>query len=389
MSSYRVDFRTPRIAFVLAATLAGPILAADGPAVTRVSATFSNSIFLVDGQIFSGPAAFTWPAGSKHTLEIADVQNAGGETKTRYSFEHWSTPSGPVSAGARIITVTADPGIPWYNADQEVQYALSLIYFQCPAPPCNPPGYVRINQVAFSQDTDVWLAGGGTALLEATPATGYVFAGWYQNPALPPIYSVTINGPTAVYPHFATARTIHLSTVPDGLQLLADRAPVTAPIDLEWGWDTTHAVGVVSPQTDRTGRVWLFRSWSDGGAATHNYVLGPGGQPAALSAVFGPAVGVGFLTEPTGLNLTVDGVTAAAPVYQTWAPGDTHTVSAPTRNVDAQGGPWAFKTWSNGAAATQTITVTDQQVDLGIRLIASYDPLSRIRVETISESSAT
>jgi uncharacterized protein (TIGR03437 family) len=382
MSSCRVDLRTPAIAWLLAA-LAGPALWADSPAVTRVSATFRDAVFLVDGQAFSGAAAFTWPAGSKHTLEISDVEIGAGDSKTRYTFVHWSTPAGVVGGGSQIITTTADPGVPWYNADQQVEHALSIIYYQCAAAPCNPPGYVRVNQVAYSQDTDVWLADGGTVLLEATPSPGYVFAGWYQNPALPPIYSLTINGPTAVYPHFAPARAMHLATVPDGLQVLADRAPVTTQIDLEWGWDTTHTLGVVSPQQDRNGRFWVFRSWSDGGAVTHNYVMGPGVPPASLTATFVPAVGVGFLTDPTGLNVTVDGVTAAAPVYQAWGPGETHTVAAPARQTDAQGAPWTFKAWSNGAAATQTIATTDQDVDKGIRLIATYDPLSRIRVESV------
>ena len=368
---------------MVAAALAGPARAADNPAVTRVSATFRDAVFLVDGQAFTGAASFAWPAGSKHALEIGDAEIGAGGPKTRYAFVHWNTPAGVVGGGSRIVTITADAGVPWYNADQQVEHALSIIYYKCASPPCSPPGFVRVNQVAMSQDTDVWVAAGAAVLLEATPSPGYVFAGWYQNPALPPIYSLTVNGPTAVYPHFAPARTMHLTTVPDGLQVLADRAPVTAPIDLEWGWETTHTVGAVSPQSDRSGRVWVFQSWSDGGAATHNYVISPVVPPASLTATYALAIGAGFLTDPTGLNLTVDGVTAESPVYQAWGPGETHTVAAPARQVDSQGAPWAFKSWSNGAAATQTIKVTDDQVDKGVRLIASYDPLSRIRIETV------
>src|SRR5215472_11618014 len=144
MSSNRVDLKTAAIVGLLAASLARPAPGADSPAVTRVSATFRDALFLVDGQTFSGAAAFTWPAGSKHTLEISDMEIGAGNTKTRYAFVHWSTPAGIVGGGSRIITVTADPGVPSYNADQQVEHALSIIYYQCAMPPCKPPGYVRV-----------------------------------------------------------------------------------------------------------------------------------------------------------------------------------------------------------------------------------------------------
>ena len=340
-------------------------------------------MFLVDGQALSGAAVFTWPAGSKHDLEIAPWQSAPSQAKTRYTFQHWSTPVGPLPDPSNRVTITADPAIPWYNADLTVEYAVSINFYQCPDGGCAPPGTIWLNQVAYRQNTDVWLGAGSTVVLDASPNPGYVFAGWGQNLSLASIYTFVLNAAATVYPEFAVARAIQLLTVPDGLQVLADRAQVATPQTLEWGWNTSHMLGAVSPQFDRYGHQWLLRSWSDGGALTHTYTVLPGSAAIALTATFVPAVIVQLLTDPLGLPLTVDGTTAIAPVYQAWAGGDSHTITAPATATDAQGGPWVFRQWSNGAANPQTIQVTGAQADTGIRLTAFYDPQSRIRVESI------
>jgi len=99
-------------------------------------------------------------------------------------------------------------------------------------------------------------------------------------------------------PQFAVARAIHLLTSPDGLQLLADRALVTAPVTLDWGLNSAHSLIPVSPQYDQQGRQWVFRSWSDGGDRNRTYQV-PNGSPAiSILAQFVPAVPVALLTDP-------------------------------------------------------------------------------------------
>lgn len=350
--------------------------------MTRISATAPDAVFLVDGEVITGAAVFTWPAGSKHALWIATAQNGMSSTKTQYVFQHWSAPSGPLGSSSNSVTITADPAIAGYNADLTTEYAVSLIFFSCADEPCVSPGTVWVNQVAYSESGDAWAAAGSTVTLEASPNAGYVFAGWGQG-AQPALFSMVLNQPTSVYPLFAPAREIQLLTSPDGLQVLADRATVTTPATLEWGWNTTHTLGAVSPQWDHYGRQWLLRSWSDGGALTHTYQMLAGAAAATVTAQFVPAVAVLLATNPPGLTLTADGHDAPSPVSLFWASGDTHTVTAPLHQYDSAGGPWAFRSWSNGAANQQSITVTDDQAGTGIRLTAAYDPLSRIRVESV------
>jgi len=338
----------------------------------------------VDGQVYGSAAVFTWPAGSKHTLLIEPWQYAPGQLKTRYDFLHWSTAAGPIPDPSGNVTITADPATTSYNADLSIEYAVSLNFFQCGDGPCASPGTIWVSQAAYTHDADVWMSAGSTASLMATPNSGYVFTGWAQTGGLgSPLYGFVVNSPVSVYPRFAVARTVRFQTVPDGLQLLADRAPVLAGTVFEWGWNTTHTVAAVSPQIDREGHSWVFQSWSDGGTFSHDTTVAPGPAPLILTAQFVPAVAVAVFTDPPGLAVTIDGVDGASPRYVSWSAGETHTIAASSNPVDSSGAPWSFRQWSNGGSRTQTLVVTDADTGPGIRVTAGYDPLSRIRLDTL------
>jgi uncharacterized protein (TIGR03437 family) len=356
--------------------------AQDTGVMTRISTTAPDALFHVDGQPFRGAAVFTWPAGSQHTLDIDPLSSGSAFVKTQYKFQHWSTPAGPLGSPSPTVTIIADPGIPWYNADLTIQYAVTLVFYDCGGQTvCASPGKVWVNGTAYTANTDVWTDGGTTVTVQAEPASGYVFAGWVQG-AFPSIYTFQLTQPVELYPIFAPARPMQLLTVPDKLQVLADRAPLTAPATLQWGLNTVHTLSVVSPQADLNGRWWLFRSWSDGGALTHTYQMQPGVAAASVTAQFVRAVAVALASNPPGFALIVDG---KASISQSlfWGPGDTHIVAAPATADDGSGAPWVFRAWSNGAGNPQTITVTDDQANTGIRLTALYDQMSRIHIESV------
>ena len=378
------SFRARAAGWLLAAVFPACLPAQDNVVLTRVSATGPDVLFQVDQQWVSGSGVFAWPSGSKHTLRIDPLVYSPLMSTTRYLFSGWTSSAGPLSNGSGEATITADRHITWYNADLQMQYALTLSYYPCPDLPCMSPGTVWVNGASYRGDATVWVGAGSSVSLEAVPNSGYIFAGWSQGiDTLAPLYSFVLNAPTIVYPHFTTARQIQLLTSPSGLQLLADRTPVFTPILLEWGWNTTHALGVVSPQRDQHGVLWVYHSWSDGGTRDHAYQVGAMMTPDTIEARFVPEVQTLLGTEPSGLTLTVDGTSLPTPKVFDWGAGETHTVAAPLHAMDAAGGPWAFRAWSNGGASTQTILLTADQAEGGMRLTAQYDPLSRIRVESI------
>jgi uncharacterized protein (TIGR03437 family) len=370
--------------WLLALALPAGLQAQDGATLTRISTSTQDAWFQVDQQWFNGSAVFTWPAGTKHTLSIAAIQYAAQMQTTRYLFSGWTSPVGPLTSGINQVTVTADPRIAWYNALVQTEYAITLSYFPCSDNSCIPPGTVWINALAYSGDSVVWRAAGQALTVEAVPSPGYVFIGWSQGGGtLAPVYSFVLNAPVSLYPRFTTARSIQLQTSPGMFQILADRAPVTAPATLQWGWNTTHTLGVISPQRDNHGLLWVFHSWSDGGAASHTYQVAPLNNTGVVEAQFVRAVPVAAFSEPSGLSVTVDGADVVTPRSLVWGLGETHTMAAPAHQTDAAGNPWAFRSWSNGGAAAQTFNLTPDQADSGIRLTAQYDPLSRIRVDSI------
>lgn len=62
---------------------------------------------------------------------------------------------------------------------------------------------------------------------------------------------------------------VTLSTAPAGFQVTYDSQAVSSPASFTSVIGTSHSIGVTSPQTVN-GTTYVFSSWSDGGAATHN-----------------------------------------------------------------------------------------------------------------------
>ena len=354
-----------------------------GSTVT-ISTIPDGAYYSVDGQIFTHATSAIWPAGSKHILS-ADVEQDGVLNKTKLTFGGWSF-GNTALPGGNIVTITADPSITSYTATFSVQYALSLIFFSCPdATNCHGPGTVYQGSAPFTSSQDIYEGAGASVILMASPNPGFVFAGWVPGAGQViqgPIDTVTMNGPVSVYPEFQVARPINLATSPGGLQVLADRAPVLTPVTLEWGWNTTHSVGPVSPQEDRTGNWWVFSSWSDGGGATHAYQVGQVLEPDTVTATYVPGVAVALGTSPANLKLSIDGRDNWPTYGFVWGVGETHQLVAPAQQTDTQGRAWAFSSWSNGGAASQALTIPASAAGMGIRLTATYTPMGQLTVSS-------
>jgi len=65
-------------------------------------------------------------------------------------------------------------------------------------------------------------------------------------------------------------------------------------------------------------------------------------------------VAITITSAPAGLSLTVDGANVVTPAAFSWLPGSSHTVSGASQtNTTAK---YVFSSWSNGGAASQTLT---------------------------------
>jgi uncharacterized protein (TIGR03437 family) len=339
--------------------------------------------FSVDGQYYQSAMSAVWPNGSKHTLEV--YQPTQIQNNTRTAFRAWVFAGGTFTGN--LMAITAGPAFPEYQAVFDIEYDLNLHFFACGDPvSCQySPGVIYVGNAAYNSDQDIWTKAGGTVTLLALPNPGYVFTGWQpgRNQVIQGFQNtVTMTAPVTVVPMFQVTRRINLATVPDGLEVLADRAAVLTPTTMEWAWYSTHSVGPISPQQDHTGHGWVFSSWSDGGAPNHAYQVAGLIAADTLTAIFVPAAPILLLTSPRGLSLTVDGQSSGTPYNLTWGVGETHSLQAPAQQTDSQGRIWAFASWSNGGPATQSVTLPDSLAGTGIRLVATYNLVGHLTVNS-------
>ncbi|MFB3828346.1 MAG: IPT/TIG domain-containing protein [Bryobacteraceae bacterium] len=339
----------------------------------RVGSAAPEGVFWVDGVRYVGSAAFAWPAGTKHILEAGALQ-AGPSLGVRHRFGGWHAAHGPLASESPRVAVTADPALPWFEARVQTEFALSLSFNRCVDGACASPGRVYVNRIPYTENTDVWLRARTEVTLEAEANPGYVFTGWAWGGT---VARFVLERPMVASGSFQTARRIELASEPSGLVLLADRSPLRAPAALDWAYGTVHGLEPVSPQLDKQGKPWIFRSWADGADRVRRYRVEPGSIPATLTAVFEPGAAVTLLTSPPGLRLRVDGASTAPPYNFIWALNERHAVAAPERQADARGVPYRFREWAHGGAAEQSIAVTGDT-----RFTAVYETLGALTLES-------
>ncbi len=373
------------------------VLAASLPAQTvssiRIFTNPAGLFFQVDGQIYSQPVTLLWPQGSKHTILVSGVQTSG-LIPTQYTLETVTSNIGPI---LDLSNITADPSLTYIELPFATSYGVDLSFFVCGNGPncnnicptstgCPGPGYVILNGTTYTQNALIYVPSGGQLVAEAHPNSGWVFGGWITSPsfgnsseAFQNIWTVT--APMMLHPVFnpAVGVTVTVNTSPKGLQSLVDRTPDVAPVTLQWGMGSTHQLGGISPQYDLSGNIWVFQSWSDGGAYSHTVTVPSNSMaPLAFTATYTTGTPVTFLTIPQGLALTVDGRQNYPGYTFAWAIGSTHTVSAPPTQVDSNGNTWAFQGWSNNGPETQPITVAST----GNRYVATYQPAGMVNVSS-------
>ena len=321
--------------------------------------------------------------GSLHSLVVASTIQPNPQAPTVYTFNSWVDSAETLLTPA--ITVTANASVTTYIANFTATYTFNaIVSSMCGSAPCpTSPGTIFVNGIALGAlipPLPQALPAGSVETLLAMPNSGYAFVGWTPGPnqALTGVQDiVTLTAPVTAVANFVVAVNVTLNTVPQGLQLLADTVPTTAPYTASLGWGTQHTVAAISPQKDLAGNLWVFSSWSDNGAISHTYTVPQSNTPQTLTATFTPAVLNTFLTAPSGLSLTVDGRTNWNVWNFAWSVGSSHTFSAPSMQTDSQGRLWKFTGWSNGGPQSQSVVIAASP---GNTFTAMYQQLGQLTV---------
>ena len=98
------------------------------------------------------------------------------------------------------------------------------------------------------------------------------------------------------------------------------------------------------------------------------------GNPMAQTSdgaltVISCTVDITITSDPTGLQIEVDGTPVITPQTYSWNPGDNHTLNALSPQSGGTGIQFVYNSWSNGGAQSQTLTVPGSPTTY----TASYD----------------
>ena len=428
-----------RLCLPIVLLLTGLCAQAQTSSTITISTVPSAVRFSVDGQVYSSAVTLNWPAGTKHLLVFITDPPLPNQTTTsfiqtaldgsvQYSFSGWADNAGLlIPTTDPVQTITADPRITSLKANLQVSYRIMLNFFAppdgnlpatCGAPGAIPagvfrPGLVYLNTQCFWASANIFVPANTQLSLNAFPYPGFVFLGWTLNSGAPNAYltSLTVNTPMVIAPQFGPGKRVHFLTSPLGLNVLVDHtaAPtrdstdVNGPCpfneqqqvfpqtgfppvcfgDFDFAPGSTHVISGVSPQVDNFGNYWVFSKWSNGTGPNAVYKVDNNtATPDTLTGTFVPGAHVGFLTNPTGLKLSIDGRENWPGYNFIWGQGETHTVAAAPTQLDVKGRKYTFKSWSNSGAASQTVTVDQSAVTDGLRLTANYGVLSRVVVQS-------
>lgn len=303
---------------------------------------------------------------------------------------------------------------------------------------CGPvPGYIDVNPVPGyngctfrATEGDHWCPEGSRLSFLAVPSVGYAFVSWSTQPGI----QVQINGAGYGYAEFELNNPFHmhatfgpgkfyrLQTEPPGLDVTVDRSiirtktpeqmiqslcssykdisagpdDVAVPVgqggdnDFDsqycavWGFNTTRILAAPDLQKDALGTWWAFDRISNtgGGQNSEFHVSGANLSTNTITWKFVRTASVHLMTQPRlDLPLIINGRTWPANYFQ-FGLGREFTFTAPLESVDVYGKRWRFRGWSNGGPATQTLTVTNEMVASGLTLIAIYDPMNKLSIDT-------
>jgi uncharacterized protein (TIGR03437 family) len=292
------------------------------------------------------------------------------------------------------------------------------------------PGYTAVScagGASFLATTGDYWCGEGPVELHAVPAVGYAFKDWNSNPGLPNAsttgtsgsLSFELNSPFHIQVNFGPGKLYRINTEPAGFEVIVDYSYVKTgqlPEDNRsictryqsaglpngglinigqggeiansdfctvWAFGSTRLLSATEMQLDATGKQWVFDSWSFGGGQNSLFnVSGENLSTDVITARFLRAGGVTFVTQPQ-ISLPIIVNNRTWPSYNFWfGLNKDVTYTAPLESVDAQGRRWRFVGWSNGGPATQTLHITQEIVDKGLYLIAKYEPLNKLSIET-------
>jgi uncharacterized protein (TIGR03437 family) len=207
----------------------------------------------------------------------------------------------------------------------------------------------------------------------------WVFSKWSNGMADNAIYNVGPAGPrTVLVAQYKPGVSVSLMTSPPGLRLSVNGRENWPSYNFMFAAGTEQKISAIQTQTDRRGRRWVFKRWSNGGAAEQVLRIPEDSNGIALTAVFDVLPQATLETNPPGMALQVDGQTCVSPCVLDRDPGTEISVSVPERIGLGDDTRLDFAGWSDGAGTSRKVAFNvDSQ-----RLVVSYEYSYRLALSS-------
>ncbi|HWY20406.1 MAG TPA: choice-of-anchor D domain-containing protein [Candidatus Acidoferrum sp.] len=364
---------------------------------------------IVDGVTVTTPQTYNWPLFSTHTLNVASAAQsqagfiAGTTTATTfyYTYGRWN------DNGAQSHTITVLPGngevafpatapaVTVYMASfiQIVPYTVTAYNNMGTVTPSPAPvGYSGVSGVYYTARQQVTLT--------AAPNSGQTFYQYINSPYWLPgglsinpktFYVPDTGNPIATTTYFAPASspTYTFTTNPQDNNdyVKVDGSYWPDPIsfnafyygDGSWNVGKTHSISVDTTQWPWTGNTrYVFSSWSDGGAQTHNISV-----PASSTTYTATLTPQYYLSDYANEGCAGSiGVVPSSPTGDGFYPTGTLLTFTETPNPG-----WTFTEWQqnlSGNTNPQNVTMNDE-----LLVVADYSTTTTpVTLTSLSPSAA-
>ncbi len=290
----------------------------------------------VDSIVFIAPYTLWCPIDSVFTIGTPSPQVAGS---TRFVFSHWS------DSGSQSHDVTcSNPQT--LTAYFDVEYLIVL--------DTSPSGLqVEFDSVSVNVPYTSWCLADSIHTIEAISPqdagqTRFLFLNWSDDGSQ--MHNVQCSIPGEYVAYFYVQ---HQVTVDAGLvDVIIDGLTYTSPYTGWWNNSENHEIGVFSPFSTSQDTRYVWESWSDGGTQIHVTNVT---SPMIITASSVKEYLVVVDTDPTGLDVNVDGISHTAPVNVWWADGSTHWINSTEVLQVSSDSRYLFDSWSNYGPMNQNL----------------------------------
>ena len=291
--------------------------------VYTVTTNPSGLQITVDGASYTAPRAFSWVAGSTHTVSVSSPQ-AGG-SGIRYVYSSWS------DGGGQSHTVTVPSSSTTYTASFGTEYSLTTSVQQPAMGAVTPSG-------------TNWYNSGQTVSVSATANQGYSFSYWTGDlSGTTSPTSITMNGPKNVVGNFTSQQPVSFYTLALTINPAGSGSVVKNPDKVTYGY------GDVVQLTAAANQGYTFSNWSgDAGGSTNPISITINGNKTVTSNFTKNSYTLALNINPAG-----SGSVVKSPDKATYGYGEVVQLTA------AVNSGYSFANWSGDAGgSTNPISIT-------------------------------